>query len=36
MHVVHVTPYYAPAYAFGGVARAVEGLARAQVAVATG
>ncbi len=32
MHVVHVTPYYAPAYAFGGVARAVEGLARAQVA----
>lgn len=30
MHIVHVTPYYAPAYAFGGVVRAVEGLARMQ------
>ncbi len=30
MRVLHVTPYYAPAYAFGGVPRAVEGLARAQ------
>ncbi len=27
-HIVHLTPYYAPAYAFGGVVRAVEGLAR--------
>lgn len=26
MRVVHITPYYAPAYAFGGVARACEGL----------
>ncbi|MBL8132422.1 MAG: glycosyltransferase [Anaerolineae bacterium] len=26
MRVLHVTPYYAPAYAFGGVTRAVEGL----------
>jgi len=31
MHILHVTPYYAPAYAFGGVVRAVEGLARALV-----
>ncbi len=31
MHILHVTPYYAPAYAFGGVPRAVEGMARAQV-----
>lgn len=29
MNVVHLTPYYAPAYAFGGVTRAVEGMARA-------
>jgi glycosyltransferase involved in cell wall biosynthesis len=29
MHILHVTPYYAPAYAFGGVTRAVEGMARA-------
>jgi glycosyltransferase involved in cell wall biosynthesis len=28
MHILHVTPYYAPAYAFGGVVRAVEGLAQ--------
>lgn len=27
MHILHVTPYYAPAYAFGGVVRAVEGMA---------
>jgi len=27
--IVHISPYYAPAYAFGGVPRAVEGLARA-------
>lgn len=31
MHILHVTPYYAPAYAFGGVPRAVEGMARALV-----
>ncbi len=31
MHILHVTPYYAPAYAFGGVVRAVEGMARALV-----
>lgn len=29
MNLVHVTPYYAPAYAFGGVVRSVEGMARA-------
>ena len=32
MNILHITPYYAPAYSFGGVVRAVEGLARAQVA----
>jgi glycosyltransferase involved in cell wall biosynthesis len=32
MHILHLTPYYAPAYAFGGVVRAVEGLAQALVA----
>lgn len=32
MNIVHLSPYYAPAYAFGGVARAVEGLARALAA----
>lgn len=32
MHILHVTPYYAPAYAYGGVVRAVEGMARALVA----
>lgn len=31
MHILHLTPYYAPAWAFGGVPRAVEGLARALV-----
>ncbi len=31
MNILHVTPYYAPAYAFGGVTRAVEGMARALV-----
>jgi glycosyltransferase involved in cell wall biosynthesis len=30
--IVHLTPYYAPAYAFGGVPRAVEGMAKALVA----
>jgi glycosyltransferase involved in cell wall biosynthesis len=29
MNILHVTPYYAPAYAFGGVVRSVEGMARA-------
>lgn len=29
MKIIHLTPYYAPAYAFGGVVRAVEGLAQA-------
>ncbi|MEL6150825.1 MAG: glycosyltransferase [Chloroflexota bacterium] len=29
MHILHVTPYYAPAYAFGGVTRSVEGMATA-------
>jgi glycosyltransferase involved in cell wall biosynthesis len=29
MHILHITPYYAPAYAFGGVVRSVEGMARA-------
>ena len=31
MHILHLSPYYSPAYAFGGVARAVEGLAGALV-----
>lgn len=31
MRVLHLTPYYAPAYAFGGVVRSVEGIARALV-----
>lgn len=32
MHILHITPYYAPAYSFGGVVRAVEGIAMEQVA----
>lgn len=32
MKILHVTPYYAPAYAFGGVVRAVEATARALAA----
>lgn len=32
MHILQLTPYYAPAYAFGGVVRAVEGLAGALAA----
>jgi glycosyltransferase involved in cell wall biosynthesis len=28
-HSLHITPYYAPAYAFGGVVRSVEGLTQA-------
>ena len=31
MNILHLTPYYAPAYAFGGVVRSVEGMARALV-----
>ena len=31
MHILHLTPYYTPAYAFGGVVRAVEGMTRALV-----
>ncbi len=30
--ILHVTPYFAPAYAFGGVVRAAEGLTRALAA----
>jgi glycosyltransferase involved in cell wall biosynthesis len=30
VNILHVTPYYAPAWAYGGVVRAVSGLARAQ------
>lgn len=33
MKIVHLTPYYAPAYAFGGVVRAVEGIARTQASM---
>lgn len=29
MRILHVTPYYTPAYAFGGVVRSVEGMTRA-------
>lgn len=29
MNILHVTPYYAPAYEFGGVVRSVEGMAQA-------
>ncbi len=32
LHILHVTPYYAPAYAFGGVVSAVQGLAEAAAA----
>ena len=32
MHILHLTPYYAPAYAFGGVVRSVEGIATSLVA----
>jgi len=31
MHILHLTPYYASAYAFGGVVRSCEGMARALV-----
>lgn len=32
MNLLHVTPYYAPAWAFGGVVQAVTGLAETQAA----
>ena len=32
MHILHLTPYYAPAYAFGGVVRSVEGMATSLLA----
>ena len=32
MHILHLTPYYAPAYPFGGVVRSVEGMATSLVA----
>jgi glycosyltransferase involved in cell wall biosynthesis len=31
MHILHLTPYYAPSYALGGVVRAVEGMAHALI-----
>jgi glycosyltransferase involved in cell wall biosynthesis len=31
LHILQLTPYYAPAYSFGGVVRACEGLSRALV-----
>ena len=31
MRILHLTPYYKPAYAFGGVVRAVEGMATSLV-----
>jgi glycosyltransferase involved in cell wall biosynthesis len=31
MHILHVAPYYAPAYTFGGVVSATQGLTRALV-----
>ena len=31
MRILHLTPYYSPAYAFGGVVRSVEGMTRALV-----
>jgi glycosyltransferase involved in cell wall biosynthesis len=32
LNILHLTPFFAPAYAFGGVTRAVEGMARALAA----
>ncbi len=32
MHLLHITPYYAPAYAFGGVVSAVTGMTQALAA----
>lgn len=31
MHILHLTPYYAPDYAFGGVPRVVQGMAEGAV-----
>ena len=31
MHILHVTPYFAPAYSFGGVVSMLEGLTQAQL-----
>lgn len=31
IRILHLSPYYAPSYVFGGVVRALEGLAEAQV-----
>lgn len=31
MNILHLTPYYTPAYAFGGVVRSVEGMTQALV-----
>src|SRR5262245_46696 len=31
MHILHLIPYYVPAYAFGGVVRSCEGMTRALV-----
>ena len=31
MRILHLTPYYKPAYAFGGVVRSVEGMATSLV-----
>jgi glycosyltransferase involved in cell wall biosynthesis len=31
MRILHLTPYYTPAYSYGGVVRAVEGMTRALV-----
>ncbi len=33
MHILHVAPYYAPAWGYGGVVSAVSGLATAQAAL---
>ena len=30
MHILHVTPYYPPTWAYGGIPRIVDGLSRAQ------
>lgn len=32
MHILHISPYYVPAYSFGGVVSMLEGLAQAQLA----
>jgi len=35
MHVLHVTPYFPPTWAYGGIPRIVDGLSRAQAASGT-